>query len=124
MPRHSAKCSSLLIGATITGKSILVPQTSVEVSTFRAMLDAAASRRERKIMLAAKVEDMLNTVVRQIAFHRFETRFHDERAAGAQAIAVLLAGRPRHQRLALEEAERRLTIALEQGGHVDRRGAS
>ena len=33
-------------------------------------------------MLAAKVEDMLNTVVRQIAMHNFETRLHDERRAG------------------------------------------
>ena len=33
-------------------------------------------------MLAGRIEDGLNTVVRQIAFHRFETRFHDERSAG------------------------------------------
>ena len=33
-------------------------------------------------MLAAKVEDMLNTVVRQIAFYQFETRLHDERRGG------------------------------------------
>ena len=31
------------------------------------------------MMLAAKVEDMLNTVVRQIAFYEFERRVHDER---------------------------------------------
>lgn len=33
-------------------------------------------------MLAAKVEDMLNTVVRQVAFYQFETRLHDERRRG------------------------------------------
>ena len=33
-------------------------------------------------MLASKVEDMLNTVVRQIAMHQFETRVHDERRTG------------------------------------------
>jgi oligoendopeptidase F len=33
-------------------------------------------------MLASKVEDMLNTVVRQIAMHEYETRVHDERRAG------------------------------------------
>jgi len=33
-------------------------------------------------MLAAKVEDMLNTVVRQVAFYRFETLLHDERRSG------------------------------------------
>ncbi len=53
-----------------------------EMLTFRAMLDAAASRRERKVMLAAKVEDMLNTVVRQIAFYTFERKVHLERRAG------------------------------------------
>ena len=36
----------------------------------------------RRIMLAGKVEDMLNTEVRQIAFYRFETLLHDERRKG------------------------------------------
>ncbi len=52
-----------------------------EMLTFRALLDAADPRR-RRIMLAAKVEDMLNTVVRQIAFYHFETLLHDERRSG------------------------------------------
>jgi oligoendopeptidase F len=50
--------------------------------TFRSMLDKAATPRERKIMLAGKVEDMLNTVVRQIAFYSFERRVHLERREG------------------------------------------
>ena len=33
-------------------------------------------------MLAGKVEDMLNTVVRQIAFYTFERRVHEARRAG------------------------------------------
>jgi oligoendopeptidase F len=53
-----------------------------EMLTFRALLDAEADPRKRRIMLAAKVEDMLNTVVRQIAFYRFEQRLHDERRSG------------------------------------------
>ena len=53
-----------------------------EMLTFRAMLDAAKDKRERKIMLAAKVEDMLNTVVRQIAFYTFERLVHLERREG------------------------------------------
>jgi oligoendopeptidase F len=53
-----------------------------EMLTFRAMLDRAASPRERKIMLAGKVEDMLNTVVRQIAFYSFERKVHLERRDG------------------------------------------
>jgi len=47
--------------------------------TFRALLGAETDPRRRKIMLASKVEDMLNTVVRQIAFVEFERRVHDER---------------------------------------------
>jgi oligoendopeptidase F len=53
-----------------------------EMLTFRAMLERAASPRERKIMLASKVEDMLNTVVRQIAFYSFERKVHLERREG------------------------------------------
>lgn len=53
-----------------------------EMLTFRAMLDAERDRRRRRVMLAAKVEDMLNTVVRQIAFYQFETLLHDERRKG------------------------------------------
>ncbi len=53
-----------------------------EMMTFRAMLAAETSPRRRRIMLASKVEDMLNTVVRQIAFYEFERRIHDERRQG------------------------------------------
>jgi oligoendopeptidase F len=52
-----------------------------EMLTFRSLLDAA-SPAQRRIMLASKVEDMLNTVVRQIAFYQFETLLHDERRSG------------------------------------------
>ena len=44
-----------------------------EMLTFQAMLAAETAPQRRKIMLASKVEDMLNTVVRQIAMHEFET---------------------------------------------------
>ena len=43
---------------------------------------ADASKTERRALLAGKIEDGLNTVVRQIAFHRFERRFHAERVGG------------------------------------------
>lgn len=49
--------------------------------TFDRLL-ATAPKAEQKGLLAGRIEDGLNTVVRQIAFHRFETRFHDERASG------------------------------------------
>jgi oligoendopeptidase F len=53
-----------------------------EMLTFRKLLQGATDKRARRIMLAAKVEDMLNTVVRQIAFVDFERRLHDERRTG------------------------------------------
>jgi oligoendopeptidase F len=53
-----------------------------EMLTFRAILDAETDPRRRRLLLAGKVEDMLNTVVRQIAFYRFEMRVHAERRSG------------------------------------------
>ena len=53
-----------------------------EMLTFRKMLEAAASLAERKVMLAGKVEDMINTVVRQIAFYDFECKLHAARREG------------------------------------------
>jgi oligoendopeptidase F len=53
-----------------------------EMLTFRALLAAETDPARRKIMLAEKVEDMLNTVVRQIAFHEFERQIHDRRRQG------------------------------------------
>ena len=53
-----------------------------EMLTFRALLDKAKSPTERKVMIAGKVEDMINTVVRQIAFYTFERKLHTERKSG------------------------------------------
>ena len=53
-----------------------------EMLTFRKLLAEADDPKRRKSMLASKVEDMINTVVRQIAFHEFERRVHDKRAEG------------------------------------------
>ena len=53
-----------------------------EMLTFRALLARAGDGARRKRLLAAKVEDMLNTVVRQIAFYRFESIVHEERREG------------------------------------------
>ena len=74
------------------GQGLLLSQTPLtlaetasvfgEMLTFRSMLEAASDERERKIMLAGKVEDMINTVVRQIAFYTFERCVHVERQQG------------------------------------------
>ena len=53
-----------------------------EMLTFRALLEQQKNAAKRKVMLASKVEDMLNTVVRQIAFYDFELRVHTERRQG------------------------------------------
>ncbi len=53
-----------------------------EMLTFRKLLDSAETPEAKKTMLAGKVEDMINTVVRQIAFYDFECKLHDARRKG------------------------------------------
>jgi oligoendopeptidase F len=63
-----------------------------EMLTFRALLASTDDPAARRAMLAAKVEDMLNTVVRQIAFYKFERKVHTERKNGeltAETISAL-----------------------------------
>ncbi len=75
----AAKQGYLMSGTPLT----LAETASVfgEMLTFRSLLDAATPA-QRRIMLAAKTEDMLNTVVRQVAFYQFETLLHQERKKG------------------------------------------
>ena len=53
-----------------------------EMLTFRKMLEKAKDQNERRVLLAGKVEDMINTVVRQIAFYDFECKLHEARRGG------------------------------------------
>ncbi len=53
-----------------------------EMLTFRKLLAQTVDKKQRKAMLAAKVEDMINTVVRQVAFYSFERKVHLERRNG------------------------------------------
>jgi oligoendopeptidase F len=53
-----------------------------EMLTFRQLLASERDPATRKALLARKVEDMINTVIRQIAFCEFERRVHDERRQG------------------------------------------
>jgi oligoendopeptidase F len=53
-----------------------------EMLTFKRILTQTKEKKQRKAMLAAKVEDMINTVVRQIAFYTFERKVHTERRNG------------------------------------------
>jgi oligoendopeptidase F len=78
--RLAARQGELLSSTPLT----LAETASVfgEMLTFRALLDAAPDPAARKILLASKVEDMINTVVRQIAFYDFESRLHAARREG------------------------------------------
>src|SRR5258708_8734282 len=72
-------------GAVMADTPLTLAETASvfgEMLTFQAMLKAEKNPQRRKTMLASKVEDMLNTVVRQIAFVEFERRIHDERRQG------------------------------------------
>ncbi|HLL29187.1 MAG TPA: M3 family oligoendopeptidase [Xanthobacteraceae bacterium] len=76
----AAKQGALMASTPLT----LAETASVfgEMLTFRALLAKTADPKARKAMLAQKVEDMLNTVVRQIAFYTFERKIHTERKQG------------------------------------------
>ena len=60
-----------------------------EMLTFKKLLAATTDKKQRKAMLAAKVEDMINTVVRQIAFYSFERKVHLERRNGELTVDKL-----------------------------------
>ena len=69
-------------GALMAGTPLTLAETASvfgEMLTFRSQLDAETDPAICKTLLAAKVEDMLATVVRQISFHDFECRVHAER---------------------------------------------
>lgn len=76
----SAKQGALMADTPLT----LAETASVfgEMLTFQSILSAEKDKKKRKLLIASKVEDMLNTVVRQTAFCEFERRVHDERLKG------------------------------------------
>lgn len=53
-----------------------------EMLTFRSLLKNAKDHTEKKALLAGKIEDMINTVFRQVAFHLFEREVHQKRKSG------------------------------------------
>ncbi len=72
-------------GALMASTPLTLAETASvfgEMLTFRSLLDKTDDRRERKAMLAQKAEDMINTVVRQVAFYQFERKVHTERRNG------------------------------------------
>ena len=89
---HQTMCQPM--GTLLADTPLTLAETASifgEGLVFEKLL-AEASPAERRGLLAGKIEDGINTVVRQIAFHRFETRFHDTRRQGelsADAIGAL-----------------------------------
>jgi len=72
-------------GALMSDTPLTLAETASvfgEMLTFQAMLAGEKDARRRRILLAGKVEDMMNTVIRQVAFHQFETAVHAERPRG------------------------------------------
>lgn len=72
-------------GALMAGTPLTLAETASvfgEMLTFQALLAQTGDPVRRKVMLASKVEDMINTVVRQTAFHTFEEKVHAERRSG------------------------------------------
>lgn len=72
-------------GALMASTPLTLAETASvfgEMLTFRKLLATAANPQEHRALLAAKVEDMLNTVVRQIAFYKFERLVHAQRQEG------------------------------------------
>ncbi|WP_420844148.1 M3 family oligoendopeptidase [Hyphomicrobium sulfonivorans] len=72
-------------GALLASTPLTLAETASvfgEMLTFKALLRETKDARERKAMIAGKVEDMLNTVVRQIAFYTFERKLHEARRNG------------------------------------------
>ena len=79
---HQTLCSPL--GTLLADTPLTLAETASifgEGLVFERLL-AGASKAERLGLLAGQIEDGLNTVFRQIAFHRFETRFHMARLEG------------------------------------------
>ncbi|HVJ41478.1 MAG TPA: M3 family oligoendopeptidase [Dongiaceae bacterium] len=72
-------------GALLSDTPLTLAETASifgEMLTFQALLKQETDPAKRRLLLAGKVEDMLNTVVRQIAMHEYERRLHDARKQG------------------------------------------
>lgn len=72
-------------GALMAPTPLMLAETASlfgEMLTFRSLLAQTPDKDQRRATLASKVEDMIGTVVRQIAFYSFERKVHIERRDG------------------------------------------
>ena len=87
-----------------------------EMLTFKALLAQTENPQEKKALLAQKVEDKINTVVRQIAFYQFERLVHEARREGeltSDKIAEFWLQRPGREPWPGHRAERGLRELLD-----------
>jgi oligoendopeptidase F len=79
------QCLASKQGYLMSGTPLTLAETASvfgEQLTFQKILKNEKDVKKRKLIIAAKVEDMINTAVRQIAFLEFEKKIHDERKNG------------------------------------------
>lgn len=80
---HQVLASEL--GLFLSNTPLTIAETASvfgEMLTFRSLLKKTTSNVQKRSLIAAKIEDMLNTSVRQIAFFEFENRLHNRRKSG------------------------------------------
>ncbi len=79
-------------GHFMSGTPLTLAETASvfgEMLVFRNLLAQTTDKNQRRALLAGKIEDMLNTVVRQIGFHNFESQFHNKRLIGELTAAEI-----------------------------------
>lgn len=86
---HQLRRKNGLLNETTRMTTEEVASVFGEMLVFQSMLNNAKNREEKISLLAMKVNDMINTAVRQIAFHFFETRAHNERKNGELTVERL-----------------------------------
>ncbi len=86
---HQLRRGNGLLNETTRMTTEEVASVFGEMLVFQSMLNNAQSKEEKISLLAMKVNDMINTAIRQIAFHFFETRAHNERKAGELTVERL-----------------------------------
>jgi len=72
-------------GEILSSTSLTLAETAsvfCEMLTFESLLEKATIPRERFALIAEKLDDMINTVIRQMSFYEFETKLHHQRREG------------------------------------------
>ncbi|MBO5038252.1 MAG: M3 family oligoendopeptidase [Alphaproteobacteria bacterium] len=86
---HQLRRNNGLLNETSRMTTEEVASVFGEMLVFQSMLNNAKTREEKISLLAMKINDMINTAIRQIAFHFFEVRAHNERKQGEVSVERL-----------------------------------